>query len=73
MAVDYHNYILDGAVAQPMFGLGVEQTVLLINELLDHDPACVSIRSCGTHTPADYAVSSRTPIHMDLGFPLYLG
>jgi hypothetical protein len=56
-AVDYHNYMLDGAVAQPMFGLGVEKTVSLVNELLKY-PASVGVRLCKTEALTDYACQS---------------
>jgi hypothetical protein len=54
-AVEYRNYILTGEVAQPVFGLGVQKTVSLINELLNHDPKFVRVRLCGTRALADYA------------------
>jgi hypothetical protein len=54
-AVDYHNYIRDGEVTQPRFGLGVEKTVSLVNELLNYGADFVRVSLCGTDALVDYA------------------
>jgi hypothetical protein len=46
--------MLDGAVAQPIFGLGVEKTVSLINWLLNYGPVLVGVRLCKAAAPVDY-------------------
>jgi hypothetical protein len=53
--VEYRNYVLNGVVAQPIFGLGVKKTVSLINKLLDFDRGPVRIVLCGTHALTDRA------------------
>jgi hypothetical protein len=53
-AVNYHNYMLDGEVSQPIFGLGVKKTVSLINELLSYGLASVGVGPCGTDILAEY-------------------
>jgi hypothetical protein len=53
--VDYHNYMHDGEVTQPIFGLGVEKTVSLINELLNYGADIVRVGLCGTDALVDYA------------------
>jgi hypothetical protein len=50
----YRNYMLDREVTRPLFGLGVEKTVSLINELLDY-PTYVGVGLCKTSAPADFA------------------
>jgi hypothetical protein len=57
LSVDYHNYMRDGEVAQPIFGLGLEKTVSLINELYNYGTRLVSIGfgPCGTDALVDYA------------------
>jgi hypothetical protein len=54
-AVDYHNYMRDGEVTQPIFGLGGEKTVSLINELHNHGAVLVGLGLCGTGAMVDYA------------------
>jgi len=53
-SVEYHNYMQGGEITQPIFGLGVEKTVLLINKLLNYGPGAVCIRMCGMDASADY-------------------
>jgi hypothetical protein len=54
-AVDYYNYIRDGEVTRPIFGLGVEKTVSLVNELLDYGAKLVRVGLCTTDALVDYA------------------
>jgi hypothetical protein len=49
-AVDYHNYMIGGEVSRPLFGLGVEKTVSLLNELLNYDALLVGVGWRDTHT-----------------------
>jgi hypothetical protein len=53
-ALNYRNYMLDGEVSQPIFGLGVKNTVSLINERLNY-PVAVAVGPYGRHALADYA------------------
>jgi hypothetical protein len=43
--VDYRNYMLDAEVSRPIFGLGVQMTVMLINELFDYAPEFVCVET----------------------------
>jgi hypothetical protein len=53
--MDYRDYMSDGEVTRPLFGLGVEAIVSFINGLLKYLPAGVGVGLCGTHALADYA------------------
>jgi hypothetical protein len=47
--------MLGGQVSEPIFGLGVEKTVSLINELLDYGLPAVGVGLCERVAPADHA------------------
>jgi hypothetical protein len=42
-STEYRNYIIRGQVSKPIFGLGIEKTVSLVNELLNHGPVPVDV------------------------------
>jgi hypothetical protein len=67
-AVDYHNYMLAGEVVQPIFGLGVEKTVSLINELLKYRVS-VGVGCAGHIYQLIVLLSVLTPHSMRVGFP----
>jgi ATP-dependent Clp protease adapter protein ClpS len=55
-AVDYRSYMQYGEVIQPIFGLGVEKTVSLINELHNYGTVLVGVGLCDAYSVVDYVL-----------------